>query len=203
MSLPFYGEKCSEKLLIVGQETLVWGSGSIKNYESFYAEQNNVSFMMDVYKNFAYAQVSKNYNSPFWKTFRMLATNRQALWSNVFRFSVTHDIYKGYSVIKNTTAEERAVIYAAQRGLLKAEIEILKPQAVIFFTGPYYDEAIVDEFEDVQRSEVEGFNMRSFAHLKAKGLPWKSYRLYHPNYLYRKKLYNDWIGHLNLLIEST
>jgi hypothetical protein len=50
--------------------------------------------------------------------------------------------------------DELRQILEWQRGCLTEEIKILAPTAVVFFTGPRYDVALYDEFNDAELQAV-------------------------------------------------
>lgn len=69
--------------------------------------------------------------------------------------------------------------------VIKSEIKILKPDIVIFFTGPYRDKWIEHNFNDAKFLKTEtSFSKWPLAQLVSKYLPEKSFRTYHPNYLW-------------------
>src|SRR5680860_723860 len=144
----------SQRLFIVGQETLGWAFDKGEYYDwpyppiSYYADfsqcTSGVEALMYAYEAFAFAEHQpKNHRSPFWRTFRhmMSVTGADALWSNLFRF----DVDEG-SVMSNCSEAELEQVLRAQQGLLRREIQLLRPTAVVFFTGPRYDEALINEF---------------------------------------------------------
>ena len=67
--------------------------------------------------------------------------------------------------------------------ILTGEIEILQPNVVIFFSGPYFDEHINQSFVGSQFQSVDGFSEREVARVVHDSLPQHSYRTYHPKYL--------------------
>jgi hypothetical protein len=95
-------------------------------------------------------------------------------------------------VIHGSTAEELDAILSLQRGLLTAEIRVLKPTAVIFFTGPDYDVALRDEFPELSMRPLFDRTEREFARLSHPELPSETFRTYHPNFLRRRKKW-EWL----------
>jgi hypothetical protein len=147
--------------------------------------------MWSLYRSYDLGRRYPKMNSPFWRGFRALDTalNSEAdsaLWTNVFKVNVNG------SVLRNCTATEVAKIQKAQQGLLRHEIEALNPDVVVFFTGPKYDPAIRAEFPDVvfhsfERPGQSTFPPSSLAILRSSGLPCKTVRSYHPEYLQRSR----------------
>jgi hypothetical protein len=184
------------KLLIVGQETLHWRytpsevgklGDPIENFWEFKQAQHGVSAMWDLYHWYALGRAYPNLNSPFWRGFRAIesaigGTTDAALWTNVFKVNVNG------SVLKNCGAAEVSALRQVQRGLLSEEIAILKPDIVVFLSGPRYDSSIQYEFPDL---EILPFRRRlptsAVGVLRAAGLPARTVRTYHPEYLQRSR----------------
>jgi hypothetical protein len=70
---------------------------------------------------------------------------------------------------------------------LREEVSILKPHAVVFFTGrartPWYDYTIEQLFEGAKFEDHSPW----WSEVRATGLPAKTARTYHPKYLRLKK----------------
>jgi hypothetical protein len=88
---------------------------------------------------------------------------------------------------------EIAALQRIQQGLLFEEIDILKPDVVVFMSGPRYDSAIRCEFPDMKISPFSRhLPESSVGVVRAAGLPFRTIRTYHPEYLQRS-------GQLSLL----
>jgi hypothetical protein len=182
------------RVLVVGQETLRWkynpdevgGIGStIENFLDFQQAKDGVGAMWMLYRWYAFGRADSNLNSPFWRGFRALnlainGCEDSGLWTNVFKVNV-----RG-SVMRNCKAAELSALRRAQQGLLHHEITILKPDVVVFFSGPRYDSTIQGEFPDM---EIKRFCRRmpesAVGVVRAAGLPSRTIRTYHPEYLQR------------------
>lgn len=150
------------KLLIVGQETRRWRyspseigdlGSPIENFWEFLQAKHGVRAMWNLYRWYALGRVHPKLNSPFWRGFRAIDSQisgaaDEALWTNIFKVNVDG------SVMKNCRAAEVLCLQRAQAGLLGDEIKILKPDIVVFFTGPSYDAAIRREFPDLEISPL-------------------------------------------------
>ena len=188
-------QNSNKRILIIGQETLRWH----RTYSEFYLCDSaaRITGMMQRYDDFDFAKnESSNRNSPFWQAFRMFGNpaDGEVLWSNVFRMSVD-----GGSVVNKASAELLELIYKKQKGLLSKEIQILQPTAIIFFTGPNYDSALKNEFNDIEFYPVEPFKeTRQFARVTSAGLGLDKpcFRTYHPAYL-RRTNKSGWLEALN------
>jgi hypothetical protein len=194
LSLHSKWSKCPTKLLIVGQETNGWGSNAASNgtlaldtLEEFASSSDGVSSMISAYKAFDFARTYRNRNSAFWRAFRYLEGDVadapcSAMWTNLFKVDVSG------SVVKNCKIKHRRLLRAAQSGLLAEEIRFLKPQIVVFFTGPHYDDELLDAFPDAILSPLlPGHDVREAALVHSKFLPVCSIRTYHPTYLQRSR----------------
>jgi hypothetical protein len=193
-------ESSKTKLLIVGQETLRWQydpqelgtpGEAIRTFSDFAGAADGVRSMFTLYRWYGLGRRYPKLNSPFWRGFRVLdaAVNSEidsALWTNVFKVNVNG------SVVRNCTRAEIVKIHKAQQGLLQHEVQVLRPNVVVFFTGPSYDSALRAEFPDLEfRSFGHTSNCASsrssLALLSASGLPAKAVRSYHPEYLQRSR----------------
>jgi len=182
-------------LLVIGQETLRWqyepeesaGGSAIRCFKDFSVAVDGVGAMWEMYRRYGLGRSFPKLNSPFWRGFRALdtavnAVRDSALWTNLFKVNVNG------SVMRNCTRAEIAKLHSAQRGLLQHEIDVLKPDVVVFFTGPRYDSAIRAEFDAVEFKSFDASISHSrLALLRAPGLPGKTVRSYHPEYLQRSR----------------
>jgi len=103
------------------------------------------------------------------------------MWDNLVRMD-----YEGVSIL-NASESLRDSLISQQSGLLAAEIEILKPDVCLFFSGPYYDDFINAAFPGCEFSSCGALPERELARVTATAsvLPVASFRTYHPNFLRR------------------
>ena len=80
--------------------------------------------------------------------------------------------------------------------ILEEEIKIVNPDIVLFLTGPNYDNYIVNQLKGVEFKTVENYHIRQFARVEHKSLPKNSFRIYHPVYLRRSGLENEYLEKL-------
>ena len=186
--------KCPTKLLIVGQETNGWASQPtskdefrLETLDAFVSSPTGIASMLNAYKAFDFARTYRHRNSAFWRAFRYLEGDVNespcsAMWTNLFKVDVSG------SVVKNCKIRHRRLLRAAQAGLLAEEIRLLKPHLVIFFTGPSYDDELLDAFPDATLSPLlPSHDAREVALVHSKALPVCSIRTYHPTYLQRSR----------------
>lgn len=155
----------SQRLLIVGQQTYGWGCGDDED-----AGAEPVTWLMDGYTCFA---LGHGYTpSPFWQASHQLYGRLNPngpplgfLWSNLVKVDM-----KGERPVPHV---EDAV---CQLGLVRAELEIVRPDIVVFFTGTGYDARLRSTFPEVRFVERGECLVR----LEHTALPHHTYRTPHP-----------------------
>lgn len=168
---------CPNRLMIVGQETVRWGEGELQ------AEaRHSLDAVTGLYRSFAMGE--QYFATPFWRAARILqqslnpdSPSSAFIWSNLSKVDEN-----GHRPSRETETTVRETL-----GILPDEVAILKPRAVIFFTGPNYDDLLSCLFPGARRDSVPGFTPRQLVRISHTGLPSLSYRIYHPGYLARTK----------------
>ena len=179
---------CNKKLLFIGQETNSWfDCGSS-------LDNNSLNQVITNYEDF---ELANGYNSPFWRFVKELNsqindTEYCYLWTNVNKF--------GQHGAEGRPAQRVLDLECSYFNVLKDELKILKPDAVIFLTGPNYDGDIINKLGSTDFLQCTDYSTRQFAQVKNKYLPKNSYRIYHPNYLSRSGLFNEYLDILTGLI---
>lgn len=188
------------RVLIVGQETLGWDfepgdyfpalTESIRTFDDFLRIPNSVAALAAGYRDFVFAaKQPDNYKSPFWRAYRSIRAavgeavdgpETAVLWTNLFRMALDNG-----SVYQNGSVEEAVLMREAGSDLLRAEIQALAPTAVIFFTGPNYNEHLYAQFPGIEVLSFEGHQPEKTGMLRHPLLPAKTFRTYHPGYLSR------------------
>lgn len=192
------------RILVVGQETNGWGAGTesdksidsppVFSLDKFLEVGNSIDVLLRGYLQFEFALNTPYYGSPFWRAFREFRTQfdrsvdgieSSVLWTNIFRMNI--DGVKGSksgSVYNNTTWDEFYKVQELNRHILSKEIEILKPEAIVFFTGPNYDIELEAEFQGVSFQRFGDREVRTVALLEHEDFSDAvALRAYHPNYL--------------------
>ena len=147
--------------------------------------EGGVDAMWRAYASYSLGRAEPKLNSPFWRGFRAINSTitgceDSALWTNVFKVNV-----RG-SVMRNCTARELNALRLVQSGLLRDELAILQPDIVIFLSGPRYDSTLRCDFPDVEFLPLRrGLSTTTAGIVRASGLPSRSIRTYHPEYLQR------------------
>jgi hypothetical protein len=182
MYVPESYAKTAVKLMVVGQETYGWGDPETRPETNTVVEYNTVDALVGLYRGFDLARHYRR-RSYFWRAAHRLyrelnpgGEEHAFVWSNLVK------------VDQNKRRPEFAVEEAICRlGLLEKEIEITKPDVVIFFTGPTRDERLRSTFPDVVYEEL----FPGVVQLRHSALPARSYRTYHPSYLKRSRRWGD------------
>ncbi len=181
------------KVLFIGQKINKWGTFNIRLLKN----KRGILAMMKKYQK--YYRSSKSPKTHFWKVLEdfMRAFNQQSgnissLWTNV-------DKINEYKVLRSIRKRE---ILNTFSDILVLEIKILKPQIVIFLTGPHYDKKISAIFNGVRFIGIKNISKRKLAKLSHNDLPANTFRLFHPNYLVR--FLNDYKNFIKRIVnEST
>lgn len=163
------------KLLIIGQQTYGWES-----------DVDNMQDQMIASENFNLGE--DYYSSPFWNITRKLevALNIEpysCAWTNLNKF----DLRGGQPYGEYQDAVSKL------DDILLSEIDIIKPDVCMFYTGPNFDYKLEAIYNDIEFVELPNFGIRQFCKLKHPNLPVNSYRSYHPKSLRINKLEEGFI----------
>ncbi len=179
------------KIMFFGQETNYW-----------LGEQNDGVFLgkidpvIELYDEFYLKGGCYSYGGQFWNGVNRLKNlisekfpDRKFgyLWNNVAKIGKCG---KGFAhKINHITNEHFNVILQ--------EINIVKPDIVIFLSGPDYDGELKKIFGDYQETKLGDFNIRQLCKINSPKLN-LAFRTYHPNYLWR----NDIDNYFNTIIDK-
>jgi hypothetical protein len=165
----------AKRILICGQETLGWDvfGTSIKDGMATY------------YEFFIEGEFYPGYSkSAYWKAFRYFENEFRHLWGK----DQCTFIYQNLSKMgrndgnPGVTAEIRQ-LERAYFPVLRDEMAILRPDVVLFLSGPNRDDDIRFHYPDVQFGTAgTEIDLRKVAWLSSRDLPAASLRLYHPSY---------------------
>jgi len=173
------------KVLYVGKETNYWYNQKERTVsELLYDIQDTEKYingLTELYKKF---NIGHNYKTSIF-TFMDIIVNKLrvknqktgVLWTNLLR----HDGFNG----KVSREIEKKVSYH-NNYILRKELEILKPDAIIFLTGPNYDYILENSFAGLKKIKINEKSEREICLLNHENLPEKSMRIYHPGYHGRK-----------------
>lgn len=188
-------EKAPVKLMVFGQETNGWNNPTNPSIETNDADSLTAEYL-DHHLGRHRLGVSA-----FFRTMHEL--NRMLgnpdtdcfVWNNILKFGKEDG--KGYPSDAVMDAELKYL------NVVSKEVEILKPDVCVFFTGPNYDIDIKKRFPDVEFIPIEGFSERELVRIKSSGLPAHSYRTYHPEYgKWHSEEYNSILNTLVKLVKN-
>lgn len=167
--------QADKRILICGQETWGWGDfGSsvedcMSGYYSFFIDE-------EFYPGYGV--------SAYWKAFRFF----ESQFGSLYQGQKIQFIYQNLSKIGRNdggtgVTNEIRTLERKHFPVFKKEIELLRPDMVLFLTGPDRDHDIQFHFPDAEFSQAgEEPNLRRRAWVSSPDLPAASLRLYHPSY---------------------
>lgn len=166
------------RIMVYGQETNNW-------YKQF---TSDLEVVLGFYRGFFNEDEWIQTRGQFWRGFSRFKSLIEAkypekkvrvLWNNIVKIG-KHQA-KGFPP---------GYIYEVEREyfcLTAAELDIIKPNVVLFLSGPNYDGILLDKFGHLDKSGIEPFTERQLAQIKLKGVDF-AFRTYHPNYLWRNNI---------------
>ncbi|MFQ3578700.1 MAG: uracil-DNA glycosylase family protein, partial [Bacteroidales bacterium] len=165
------------RILIFGQETNGW-----------FEMDDTLESILDAYGDFYNKEKCFSYGGQFWNGFSRFITlvskhfpNKKArfLWDNIVKIGKSEG--KGFPP---------DYVYKMERehfSVIKEEIKIIKPNVIVFLTGPNYDFVIKDNFGELPRQALTPFSERQISKIQFPGVD-NVFRTYHPNYLWRNDI---------------
>lgn len=166
------------RVVIYGQETNGW-------YEDFKTDINPV---LDCYDKFYNGGQCWNYGGQFWNGVSKFWTMLEEKFPNKKIRYVWNNIVKiGKSDEKGFPPD---YIYEVERNhfsIIKDELKILKPNIILFLTGPNYDSVIADNFGQLSYTALPPFDSRWLSRVSLSGTDF-AFRTYHPNFLWRNNI---------------
>ena len=167
------------RIMFYGQETNDWGG----NFEDK-IEETKV-----IYNDFFNTNACFSYGGQFWngislfvKKIRQKNPDKRIefLWNNVVKF--------GKSGGKNMPPKYIYNIEKENFSIIGEEIDIIKPNLLLFLSGPYYDHVLINQIEGFdQKEKIGDFTSRQLSSFTFKN-ELIAYRTYHPNYLWRNNI---------------
>ena len=172
----------SKKIMILGQETFGWAG------ELYNPEDQTIENLMNLYDLFV--NISRGYNSPFWSFINTIqeevSIDTQIIINNVVKIGK-----------RGQTGCDKNInnLIFQHFNILLEEINILKPDMLIFLSGPRYDKYIKTFVGNFELEQMDpSINCRKFAQIKFdnKELP-VAYRCYHPRYLRMTRNFDNYL----------
>ena len=184
-------EESEKKVLIVGQEQRGWcpysASWSLDDIQKwvtkYYEKQLSINDNDEKYNN-----------SPFWKIYRTIKNGTECYpsWNNIDKM---HQIKDGETKPLSIQMEKAfdATLPGDKNTLFEKEVEISKPDIIVFITGPHYEDTMEWSMNLEERS-LNAFRpnitcpIQDISHVSKTSK--KVFWTYHPNYLVRSKLFD-------------
>lgn len=184
-----YDEKV--KIMIIGQETNGWPGEMDKEPEK--SMQGYKRFWID--KESKYSKTG-TFHQVLNKFQKMLDKERTScIWNNIIKIGKKDKI--------GTPPDEMITWQHKWFDITKREVELLKPNVVIFLTGPNYDLFIKKTFGEFTVSKATQRKTRQLAKLNfLDNKEIIAFRTYHPNYLRQSGLENEILNYLKQEIRS-
>lgn len=178
--------KARKRVMICGQETNGWGK------EKDYSQSSGILELQEMYYNF----VKGNYSYSFWRFIREL------------RMRFSEDVGFIYqNIVKVGKYQAKGAddtIYQLSKNhfpVWQEELQILKPDIIVFLTGPNYDGKIRYALGNVNPTQLTKNNKIVELHFE-KHPNLHAIKTYHPGYLSRVKSFDEMLERIHQYIES-
>ncbi len=175
-------ENADFKVMFFGKETNEWGKSEINN--GIFEEDIDIDSIVRIYYQFYLEKKYERYGKPFWNFIRRLKSTQSKkkigyIWNNVLK------IGKCESGTPQPNLRKYTFDYF---NIIPQEIEILKPNILLFLSGHSYDEYIRKSIGSFTIVPIDGFTTNELCILKFDNIEVDlAIRTYHPGYLQRLK----------------
>lgn len=190
------------KVMIYGQETWGWHDGvnldgwlkkGMQGYKRFFWDKK----FYDGYMRSSFWQAFRFYEKNIPLLLKQNEINKEPIfiWNNISKLGLS----EGKTGVNDKSRELERKYF----NVVKGEFDIIKPDLVIFMTGPTRDNDIKFNFEQVLFSKVSDFfSQRKMALVEIDGI--KGLRLYHPAYFsgFNKKYKKETLTILNKILQN-
>ena len=166
--------KADLKVMFFGQETNEWNG--------VFEEYADLESVLAVYEDFYLKRGYEQYGKPFWNFIRNLKSTQSTkkigyIWNNVLKIGKS----------ESGTPQQGLINYTIDYfNVIPQEIEILKPNVLLFLSGHTYDDHIRKAIGNFSIVPIEGFSTNELCILKFDNITVNlAIRSYHPGYLQR------------------
>lgn len=168
------------KLVFVGKETNGWFNRNERLEEGLIKINNQFEkYIFSLKKIYSRHNIGLNYRTPIY-LFIDLLIDRLSINKNV-GFLLTELLRHDYNGSGLPSKIIDKVAYN-NNFILREELEILSPDALIFLTGPTYDRHIKMTFPNAVFKEVAGYSLNQVSFIENIPNVKKAIRIYHPDY---------------------
>ena len=199
MAAPPAWAESRHRVLMLGQETAHWTIPGARTLRECLALSDPVRALAEAYAAFDFGVAAPRVH--FIRALRRLERELEAgvrgavMWSNAAHIDCAPAGRASASIAALPRAERDAVL-DWQRGILRAEVSELRPNALVAMCGPKYDDVLDAEFPGLEREPAGETPSRELVRLVHPDLPRTAFRTHHPRTLEINKL-----GHLGTIID--
>lgn len=163
-----------ERIMICGQETQGWG-----NELDGQQDPVTVSQVQDIYRGFVWPG---GYNSPYWNFINKI---KCSFLEKGFVINNIVKVGRRFGPGCDDRINDKALKFFP---VSREELTILRPDKIVFLTGPDYDWRIQKVLGPYSKKKAyDGMNCLDILTFNDSSLP-KAIRCYHPGYMKRKKI---------------
>nr|WP_319997633.1 hypothetical protein [uncultured Draconibacterium sp.] len=167
------------KIMFFGQETNGWHM-EMDGTGKFHGE---IEPLLQLYERFYLKRGCYSYGGQFWNGINRFKQKLKTCELDTFGLT-WNNVVKIGRCGKGTPHKEILNIQKRNFKVIEKEIEILKPDFLVFFSGPNYDHLINEMVGPTKFTTIKNFKERQLCTVEtAFGV--KALRTYHPNYLWR------------------
>jgi hypothetical protein len=168
------------RVMIYGQETNGWCEGF----------NSDIQPILDCYNGFYNGGLCWSYGGQFWNGVSKFWTMLEAKYPNKKIRYICNNIVKiGKSDEKGFPPNYIYEVERSHFSIIKDELKIVKPNVVLFLTGPDYDSVIADNFGQLKYEALAPFSERWLSKVELSETDF-AFRTYHPNFLWRNDIDN-------------
>ena len=172
--------KADLKVMFFGQEPNVWDAS------------NNIKGLMDFYYHFTDCEndFKVKRRGQFWNGIKKIQKSLKEQFLNSSIYPIYNNVIKIGRIDK--AGRPPNYIYEIERrsfDVIKEELKILQPDLCLFFSGPDYDNVLVDIFGTIEYDPVKPYKERELSKINIPGID-LALRTYHPNFLYQNNIEN-------------
>jgi len=182
------------KIMVFGQETNGWETKvsdiEIPLQESIHHVDKTVDTFMNTYSDYFNKTDLK---SPFWNAFKNIRKltrdmKCEIVWNNVYKIGNRgRNLNRPHETIRQIENDNFDVI--------QEEISILKPDIILFLTGPNYEARVNKKFGITGYHSISNHETNKLTRISI-STEMLAYRTYHPNYLQLHKLLKEYLKHI-------